>query len=57
LGLGLDPALDSGAQAIGAGIGHPQFLAAAIGTPFHHIDEALALQRQDISSEGRPIHY
>ena len=57
LGLRLNPSLDSGAQGLGAGLGHPQFLAAAVGASFHHGDEAITLQRQDVASERCSIHH
>ena len=54
-GLRLDPTLDRGAQALCAGLGHPQFLAAAVGLPLDDSDQALALQGQDVSPDCRPI--
>jgi len=44
--LRLCPVLGGRTQPRGAGIGHVQLLAAAVGAPFRYGDEFLALERQ-----------
>src|SRR5258707_11689346 len=55
--LRLCPVLGGRTQPRGAGIGHVQLLAAAVGAPFRYGDEFLALERQDVPPQRRPIPY
>src|SRR5215472_12257522 len=55
-GLGFDPAFDGGPEALGSGLGQPDFPAAAVAASGDDRDEPLALERLEIAAERCTIH-